>query len=59
VAYGRKRAPERNVIMNIFERLAQYHSESRSTFILFTEFAALVATMMVFVGMAVLFSLLQ
>ena len=37
-------------------RLTQYHSESRPSFVLFTEFIAFVGTMATMVGMAVLFS---
>jgi hypothetical protein len=45
--------------MNLYERISQYHADSRPTFVLFTEFIAFVATMASLVGMAVLFSLFQ
>jgi hypothetical protein len=45
--------------MYLLERLAQYHSESRQTFVLITELLAFVATMTTVVGMAILFSLFQ
>ena len=45
--------------MYLLERLAQYHSESRHTFVLITELLAFVATMTTVVGMAILFSLFQ
>jgi hypothetical protein len=43
--------------MKLRERIAQYHEDSRALFVLFTEFAAFVATMATLVGTAVLFSL--
>jgi len=43
--------------MALFNALVRYHSESRSTFVLITEFIAFVGTMATMVGMAVLFSL--
>jgi hypothetical protein len=45
--------------MSFYNRLAQYHSESRAAFVLFTEFVAFVGTMAAMVGMAVLFSYLH
>jgi hypothetical protein len=45
--------------MSLLNQLAQYHSESRPTFVLVTEFVAFVGTMATMVGMAVLFSLFQ
>jgi hypothetical protein len=36
--------------MNLFNRLTQYHSESRSTFILFTEFVAFLGAITTMVG---------
>jgi hypothetical protein len=45
--------------MSLLSRLEQYHSESRPTFVLVTEFVAFVGTMATLVGMAVLFSLFQ
>jgi len=45
--------------MSLYNRLAQYHSHSRPSFILFTEFVAFVGTMATVVGMAVLFSYLH
>jgi hypothetical protein len=36
--------------MNLYKRLSQYHSESRPSFILFTEFIAFVGTMATMVG---------
>ena len=45
------------VSMYLFNRLAHYHSESRPTFVLITEFVAFVGTMATMLGMSVLFSL--
>ena len=45
--------------MNWYDRVSQYHSESRPSFILFTELIAFIGTMATVVGMAVLLSLLQ
>jgi hypothetical protein len=45
--------------MYFLDRLAQYHSESRPTFVLVTELLAFVGTMTAVVGMAVLFSFFQ
>jgi hypothetical protein len=45
--------------MTWYERLSQYHSESRPSFILFTELIAFMGTMATVVGMAVLLSFLQ
>jgi hypothetical protein len=45
--------------MSFYNRIAQYHSESRPSFVLFTGFIALVGTMATMVGMAVLFSFFQ
>jgi len=36
--------------MNFYDRLTQYHSDSRPSFILFTEFIAFVATMFTMVA---------
>jgi hypothetical protein len=52
---GTKRAREPR--MNFYNRLTQCYFDSRSAFILFTEFIAFVGTMATVVGMAVLFSL--
>jgi len=43
--------------MKLYNRISQYHSESRRAFVLFTEFIAFVSAMATLVGMAVLFSL--
>jgi len=43
--------------MSLLNRITRYHSDSRPSFILFTEFIAFVGTMATMVGMAVLFSL--
>jgi hypothetical protein len=45
--------------MNFYNRLSQYHSKSRPSFILFTELIAFTGTMATVVGMAVLLSLFQ
>jgi hypothetical protein len=45
--------------MNWYERISEYHTESRPSFILFTEFVAFIGTMATVVGTAVLLSLLQ
>jgi hypothetical protein len=45
--------------MSLYDRVAQYHSESRPSFILFTELIAFMGTMATVVGMAVLLSLIQ
>jgi hypothetical protein len=45
--------------MNLYDRLSQYHAESRPSFILFTALVGFVGTMATIVGMAVLFSLFQ
>ena len=45
--------------MSLLNQLAQYHSESRPTFVLVTEFVAFVGTMVAMVGMAILFSFFQ
>jgi len=45
--------------MTLYDRLSQYHSNSRSSFILFTELIGFMGTMATLVGMAVLLSLLQ
>jgi hypothetical protein len=42
--------------MSFIERVSEYHSSSRPTFVLFTEFIAFVGTMVVMVGLAILFS---
>jgi len=42
--------------MKLYNRLSQYHSESRSAFVLFTEFIAFVGTMVTMIGMSILFS---
>jgi len=42
--------------MNFFDRVAEFHSNSRPTFVLFTEFIAFVGTMALMVGLAILFS---
>jgi hypothetical protein len=45
--------------MNLYDRLSQYHSESRPSFIFFTEMIAFMTTMATVVGAAVLVSLLR
>ena len=40
--------------MSLYDRLTRYHSESRSSFILFTEFIAFVGTMATMVGIGFL-----
>jgi hypothetical protein len=45
--------------MNWYDRVSQYHSRSRPSFILFTELIAFMGTMATVVGMAVLLSLIQ
>lgn len=40
--------------MNWYNRLSQYHSESRPSFILFTEFIAFVGAMAAMIGLAFL-----
>jgi len=45
--------------MNWYNRLSQYHSQSRPSFILFTELIAFMGTMATVVGMAVLLYLFQ
>jgi hypothetical protein len=40
--------------MNIYDRLTQFHAESRSSFILFTEFIAFVGTIATMVGISFL-----
>jgi len=45
--------------MSFYERVAQYHSESRQSFILVIQLIAFLGTMATVVGMAVLLSLLQ
>jgi hypothetical protein len=45
--------------MSLYDRVTQYHSESRPSFILFTELIAFLGTMATVVGMAVLRSLFQ
>jgi len=45
--------------MNWYNRLSQYHSTSRPSFILFTEFIAFTGTMATVVGMAVLLYLFR
>ncbi len=45
--------------MTWYEWVSQYHSKSRSSFILFTELIGFMGTMAALVGMAVLLSLLQ
>jgi hypothetical protein len=45
--------------MNLYERITQYHSESRPSFILFTEMIAFMTTMATLVGTAVLLSLFK
>ena len=47
------------VDMNLYDRVSQYHSESRPSFILFTELIAFIGTMATVVGMAVLLSLIH
>jgi hypothetical protein len=44
--------------MSIYDRLTQYHAESRPSFILFTEFIAFVGTMATMVGISFLRELL-
>jgi hypothetical protein len=44
--------------MTLFDRLTQYHSESRPSFVLFTEFIGFVATMATMVGISFLRELL-
>jgi len=45
--------------MTLINRIVEFHSESRPTFVLVTEFVAFVGTMATMVGVAVLFSLFQ
>ena len=45
--------------MNWYNRLSQYHTKSRPSFILFTELIAFTGTMATVVGMAVLLSFFQ
>ena len=45
--------------MNFYNRLSQYHSESRPSFILFTELIAIVGAMAVVVGIAFLLEILR
>jgi len=45
--------------MNLYERLSQYHSESRPSFILFTEMIAFMTTMATVVGTAILLSVIK
>ena len=45
-------------VMSIYDRLTRYHAESRSSFILFTEFIAFVGTMATMVGISFLRELL-
>jgi hypothetical protein len=40
--------------MNLYQRMLDYHSKSRPTFVLFTEFIAFVATMTAMLGIAFL-----
>ena len=44
--------------MNLYNRLTQYHSESRPSFVLFTEFIAFVGTMATVVAIAFMRELL-
>jgi hypothetical protein len=43
--------------MSFYDRLSQYHSESRGSFIFFTELIAFTGSMVTVVGMAILFSM--
>ena len=43
--------------MSWYDRISQYHAESRESFILFTEMIAFAGTMATAVGMAILLSL--
>jgi hypothetical protein len=45
--------------MELLNRISRYHSESRSAFILFTEFIAFTGAIATMVGLAVLFSFLH
>jgi hypothetical protein len=45
--------------MSWYDRLSQYHAESRPSFILFTELVAFTGSMATVVGMAILFSLFR
>lgn len=40
--------------MRFYNRLVEYHEQSRSSFILFTEFAAFIGVMATIVGMGIL-----
>ncbi len=45
--------------MSFYDRLSQYHSSSRPSFILFTEFIAFVSTMATLVGIGFIRELLR